>query len=104
MITRDESTRAAKIEKRNVVYPDAPRRSERAGVGGDADGVHPTGVEDQGGLPQREASTLQEHANAGTVRDGIHRRQARRAVAVNNPGIQIHVPESVRRANEKASP
>lgn len=43
VITRDESTRAAEAQKRDVVYPDAPRRRERAGVGGNTDGVHPAG-------------------------------------------------------------
>ena len=45
MVVHDESARAAKIEKRDVVSPDAPRRRERARVGSDAYGVHPAGRE-----------------------------------------------------------
>ena len=54
-----------------MVYPDAPRWSECAGVGGNADRVHPAGGKDQGGLSQRAAPPLQKRTNAGAVFDGI---------------------------------
>ena len=99
-----ESPRAAKIEKWNMVYPDAARRREHTGIRPAADGVHQPGGKNQSRLPPRAAPSLQEHANAGAVCDGVHRRQARRAVAVNDTRVQIHGAESVHRANEKTSP